>query len=411
MSALASVFGLIMMKLAFRKIEMIPEAQRQSLCGLPMNRTWWLGFVTLVLLPLPLDFVALGLASASIIFPVGTVVMVLCSQLLAPKILDGEKMRRRDWIASAIVCTGCGLTVGFGDHTARSYNGTEILSLYGQTSFLVSISLQSIVCIVCLVIIHVPNKLGYPYHFFSGFYVPGFCCALQTISFKSMSELTTNVAFSEGNEWSTFPPWLFVMIVLVTATAQLVYMNKGSAQFKATVYMPTYNACLMVLVVWNGAIFFQEWQSLHPVVFPIGVTLIVVGIAILAWDDPTDTNKVYPESLDDGVEVHDAATLPDSETAPVKDVDAKEENPDDVHAPTIPSPTNLRTETAVGFRAGPAVEKREDAGDYITSELDSAVGEGLFDYDFENVSGKTQSKESSLSGIRLPPLHAEPPEV
>ena len=292
LSALFSIVGMIFMKLAFKKMEAKPAGERKTICGLPMSSTWWLGFFLLVILPLPSDFLALGLASASLTFPVGVCVTVICSQVVAPRLLDGEKLTRRDWIASFVICLGCVFTTAFGDQEARSYTGDQILGLYLQPAFIAVFSIMLMMMIAALAVIHcIGDRLRAAHRFAAAVYVPAFMVGVQTISFKSMSEMTTNTALGEGNEWATFPPWFFVGLTVFIAIFQLKYMNEGAANFKATVFMPAFNASLMVCVVVNGAIFFQEWRSIHPAGFSVGVILILSGITVLAWDDPTDPRE------------------------------------------------------------------------------------------------------------------------
>ena len=111
---------------------------------------------------------------------------------------------------------------------------------------------------------------------------------MQTISLKSFSEVSANSVQGKGDEWSTWPPYLFIALVISLAVLQLKYMNIGTERFEATRYFPAYNTVLMLVVVTNGAVFFQEYSSLHPVAFPIGLVLISAGIAVLTRNDPTD---------------------------------------------------------------------------------------------------------------------------
>ena len=48
-------------KLAFRDMRQADALREKKCLGLPMNMRWWLGFLLLVVLPLPFDFLALGL--------------------------------------------------------------------------------------------------------------------------------------------------------------------------------------------------------------------------------------------------------------------------------------------------------------------------------------------------------------
>eukprot|EP00949_MAST-11_sp_MAST-11-sp1_P003384 g3384.t1 len=292
-SAVGSITGMILQKVGYKKWESAPEDKGVKFFGMPMNRTWWLGFLLLVILPLPFDFIALGLASASLIYPFGASVTVICNQLIAPYLLQGEKMTRRDWIGSLVVILGCILTTAFGDHESKEFTARQILCLYGQPIFLVVLIVLSVMLVGAVVVTHVmPEKFNHLQRLAAVTYIPSYLCGVQTISFKSMSELTANSAFGTSNEWSSWPPWLFVFLVVSISVVQLRYMNYGAERFKATKFFPAYNATLMTIVVCFGAVFFTEYKAIHPVAMPIGLVFICAGIVVLTGKDPTDSSKV-----------------------------------------------------------------------------------------------------------------------
>ena len=170
--------------------------------------------------------------------------------------------------------------------------GEEILKLYSNPTFIGVFAAMTAIFFMCMCIYHVPHLRngGVPpiVLFLALVYIPSYLGGMQTISLKSFSEFSANSVQGKGNEWSTWPPYLFIALVISLAVLQLKYMNVGTERFEATRYFPTYNTVLMLVVVTNGAVFFQEYSSLHPVAFPIGLVLISVGIAVLTRNDPTD---------------------------------------------------------------------------------------------------------------------------
>jgi hypothetical protein len=131
-------------------------------------------------------------------------------------------------------------------------------------------------------------------------YIPSYLCAIQTISFKSLSEFATNAAKGTSNEWDGPYPWIFLCFIILCAVFQFTYINLGAAKFQATRYFPVYNSTLMVITVFFGLIFFEEYKGWGKgaavVAFPLGVVILCVGIVLLSWADPTDKVHVAAES-------------------------------------------------------------------------------------------------------------------
>ena len=170
-----------------------------------MNFTWWLGFVLLAIVPLPMDFISLGLASASLSWPFGTAVTVITGQVIGPMLFKGEALGRIEWAGSICVIIGCSLTTAFGDHVSRVFTGDEILLLYGQPGFLMLLVPQTILFVIAIVC-SLPSvrKSVPPWIFFASIvYIPSYIGGVQTISFKSMSELTSNAATSGSCEFTS----------------------------------------------------------------------------------------------------------------------------------------------------------------------------------------------------------------
>ena len=283
------------MKMAFKQYEDTPLEQQFKVIGIPCVWRWWLGFFMLAILPTPLDLLSLGLASASLIFPFGVASTVVLGQIIAPFFFKSERLGLWEWVGTAFVVIGALCTSLFGDHTSRTFTAQEILLLYGNPTFLVMFILSTVVFIAAVVLFHVPTfkaRIHPLVHFFSLVYIPSYLGGVQTISFKSFAEVSTNSVQGTSNEWATPWPYFFLFLVIALAGTQLKYMNVGAERFQATKFFPAYNACLMIMVVLLGSIFFEEFDALHPIAFPLGLLLIVGGIALLARKDPSDTSAV-----------------------------------------------------------------------------------------------------------------------
>jgi hypothetical protein len=323
---------MIYMKEGAARLAKVPPAQRINikwlaiknshlLGALPMNLTWGLGFFLLVIVPLPMDMVALSMAPQSIVYPLGTAVTVIVGQVVAPKcFFKTERLNLREWAGTAMIIAGACIASAFGARKNESYKVDDILFLYTKIPFLLLLGLSLIVFIVALYLTHniERHKIRPTVGMMCVAFVPSYLCGIQTISFKSMSELTSNaIAHGTGNnsndagagtsnEWGGPMPWVFLAFVIACAAVQMIYINVGAAKYQATRFFPTYNATLMVCTCTFGAVFFEEynfWGELAPL-FPLGVLVIIVGIALLSWDDPTDqtTARVAPAEAAEAAE-------------------------------------------------------------------------------------------------------------
>ena len=97
LSALISTLGLLLQKYAhIKQNEKVERGETYKVVlGIPCNIYFISGFLLLVFVPLPLDFIALAQAGQSLIVPVGTGCTVVFGQVLAPIFLK-EKLTRLD---------------------------------------------------------------------------------------------------------------------------------------------------------------------------------------------------------------------------------------------------------------------------------------------------------------------------
>ena len=300
-SGTGTIVGTLMMKQAYKILEQ-SESQRKFF-GIPVNWHWFAGFMLVVVFPTPLDFIALGLASASLVFPIGVSTSVLMGQVLAPKFFfKTERLGRREWIGTFLIVSGAICVAAFGNKESKSYSAAKIKSLWGSSSFLALFLPLTILFAIALLMFHVndqpcntdtkPAKSRIEIKpvvvFLSVAFIPSYIGGVQTICFKAFSEITNN---SDVAEWLDVTPYLYIVAVVILAASQLKYMNMGAEQFQATKYFPAYNAGIMLTVSLFGAVFYEEYEALHPVGFPVGMLLILFGIACLG-KDPTDSAAV-----------------------------------------------------------------------------------------------------------------------
>ena len=117
LSAAGSTAGLILQKLAHLKMQESEDSNNgvvhetkdndedngtsknesknktRTIMGIPCNKYFIAGFIMLVVVPLPLDLVALANAGQSLILAVGTGCTVIFGQIVAPKVLKESLTR------------------------------------------------------------------------------------------------------------------------------------------------------------------------------------------------------------------------------------------------------------------------------------------------------------------------------
>ena len=77
---------------------------------------------------------------------------------------------------------------------------------------------------------------------------------------------------------STQPlPWIFVIAMIGTSVPQIILLNMGLSEFKATKFVPIYEVLLMICGVLFQAIYYQEYTAIHAVGFPIGMLFVCGG--------------------------------------------------------------------------------------------------------------------------------------
>lgn len=277
-AAFFTVIGELLIKKSFEESAVVGKCRCFGL-----NSTWWFGFSFIVLITTPIDMFALGVASASLVFPVGVASTVVLNQFIAPKFFfKEEKLGNLDWAATFFIIMGAIVSSVFGDHDSHTYTTEELLGLYSNWVFIVvGVVLSGLFMLAMFVVgCRQSNRsllLG------SCVYIPGYLGGLQTISFKSLAEITTNTVQGKSYDWDNSPyPYIFLTTTIVLAIGQIRSLNYGAAKFPATTFFPAYNAVIMVCVVLLGSIFFEEFESLHPVAFPLGLFFIGGGVLTLA---------------------------------------------------------------------------------------------------------------------------------
>jgi hypothetical protein len=134
--------------------------------------------------------------------------------------------------------------------------------------------------------------------FYYGFVAGGFG-ALQTVFFKAVGVLfKSSVVDKAGSPWGSPYPYIFGIITIVLAIAQLSYLNMGMARYDAVLVFPIYNAMFVLLSVLFGSLYYDEFSNFvtwQLVVFPVGITITLAGISLFCFRPGADHTTKKPD--------------------------------------------------------------------------------------------------------------------
>lgn len=315
-ASFSTASGLVIQKIAHMRTQALPVDKRPPMVfGFIISPLWILGFVLLVICPLPFNLLAVTWAAASLVAPLASVTLVL-NQCLAPCTLN-EKLTRTDVAATAVIVSGVVLATAFGTHCESSYKPDDLLVLYTRTPFLI----MAVGIVICILVafftarrwrktmpdvlesdennrIQAPTSVTISYAFMAGAYG-----AVMQIVFKGTGELVG------AGAWDSPALWASAVAILPLATTQMAYLNTGMQVCNAVKFFPSYNASLIVMMTITGMIYYEEYKGLTGLLgwgcFITGILLVVAGVLLLTLKNSTESpsrDQVVPvssESADD----------------------------------------------------------------------------------------------------------------
>lgn len=301
--SLGTVTGMVLQKYAHNQQER-GETKSSYFMGFQLSWMWFLGFVLLVFVPMPLDLAALALAPQSIIAPLSGVTIVL-SQVVAPRMLKEREPSMLEWGWSSVIFIGTVLLALVGDQCSLTYSNPELKVLYPNKVFLMCEVCQfsliglAMLCASCPA--RVPflsrYKLAQPLAYA---YLSGALGGQQNVLLKASAE-NVDEAF-RGNEegWGDWFTYWNIFGCIALGTLQVMALNMGLALMEATRYLPVYNASLIVCSAIAGMSFYQEYERMTLYAglgYGVAISIIVSGVIMLARSDQ-DSTKVLPADSD-----------------------------------------------------------------------------------------------------------------
>ena len=256
---------------------------------------WRIG-LSLVVVGSFADFIALIFAAQSIIAPLGSLTLV-SNTVLAPFLLK-ESITGLDVLATVAIVIGSSLSVACADHRDRLYGLDELFHLFVRGRFLLYVA---VVCTAMFVLYgciqHIdriqaeaPADVYRTYrrhHRFCFAALAGIVGAQSVLFAKCVGTLLVSSIAGDGFLLFRWQTYAIFLLLSLTVTAQIHYLNEGLRQFTSTYVIPVYQSFWILTSVLSGMVFFNEWRGVFDEVgtgigFPLGVLLTVAGVYVLS---------------------------------------------------------------------------------------------------------------------------------
>ncbi|TPX45616.1 hypothetical protein SeLEV6574_g03766 [Synchytrium endobioticum] len=106
-----------------------------------------------------------------------------------------------------------------------------------------------------------------------------------TVLFAKSTSYLLNISFGGNNQYNNFFAFLITGITIVTAVAQVYWINMGLQRYDALLQIPVYFVVWTLFDVIGGGIYFNEFKGFTPKqygLFIMGVSIIFAGVIVLA---------------------------------------------------------------------------------------------------------------------------------
>jgi len=308
--------GMCLQKLAHIRNDQLPDEEKQKeVAGILCTPMWWVGFLLMTLLCVPGDLLAMALTPQSVLAPLSGVTIVLC-QIVAPYLLKTETMTRLDWVASICIAVGCGLTTMTGSHCSKEYAIDDLLDLFTKVPFIVHEVLAALLFLSMTIWIKygipafVAEDLRHRYTAVCYCLLSGLFAGQSNMFFKAAAEVLEMTVSGDSSGWEHPSTYCFIFALIVSATAQMSYMNQALQIWTAIKVSPLYFASLILFSTVSGTVLYQEYKQITLMgffLFPFAITLILGSILLLTRKEekviPVDVESPKAEVVTEAVTV------------------------------------------------------------------------------------------------------------
>lgn len=253
---------------------------------------WILGFF-LLLLGSIMDFVALGLAPASLLAPLAALSLVW-NMVAAPCFLK-EKLTPHQITATLIIFSGAVLAVCFSSHASPSYTLEDLKLLFLRYPMKLYTAIVPSIVIMCMVTIEVIESLSPERRAMSSLRSLHMLCYAgaagitggQSILYaKATAELFKSAFRGAPGLGRTGETYLIVTGMIFCMLIQITYLNGGLLHHNSLTVVPVYQAFWIISGIIGGLVYFDEIRSFTELqlgIFSLGVLVTISGVGYLAF--------------------------------------------------------------------------------------------------------------------------------
>jgi len=234
---------------------------------------WWFGLTLMVFGELG-NFVAFGLAPASMVAPLGTTT-VIANMVIAVVFLK-EKLRPEDIFGTTLALIGACLIVNFSARMQYVMDSAYLTELIIKKPFIIYFILEMIIIIALLVMLyrfkvtHILVLLG----------IGSIFASITVITAKGVSALLT-LTFNGNNQMRHPIIYIYSLLLFVTAALQVIYLNMAMQLYYSTVVVPTNFVLFTISAILAGISYYREFEGLNGLqifMFLFGCLLSCIGV-------------------------------------------------------------------------------------------------------------------------------------
>lgn len=258
------------------------------------SRWWWLGFFLMALGETG-NFVAYGLAPASVVSPLGVIALV--SNCIVAPIFFNERVSRQHIKGVIITVLGILLIITSVQTMASNTNYFAILpraassSPSPHTSIRFAISqtaFQVYMVIVLLLIAALLLQTTYlepdPPHIFNLFSNLGLVALFGALTVLCTKGLSSILNYSLSEALRDPLTYALTAFLALTAIAQVIYLNRALKLFDATLVLPVHFVLFTISVIIGSEITYHDFEYTDPVHFTLffaGCLLTFYGVWLI----------------------------------------------------------------------------------------------------------------------------------
>jgi hypothetical protein len=126
------------------------------------------------------------------------------------------------------------------------------------------------------------------------FAISGGIIASETVILLESSVQLMKTTFSGQNQFTSFQPFLIIIILLITAFTQVYCMNSALKVADATIVVPVFFAFYSVLALLNACVYYNQWSKFDVkdyVLILFGIVVLVIGVYFISASQATSQRQ------------------------------------------------------------------------------------------------------------------------